>query len=203
MKIGDRGPGSDFSELHCSQNGSLQVAVGSESVCRGIVAMGIALIASSALRAEHARIDLSVSCKGKQVTATADQEPPAGGFHEPPVLKVKANQPLAFQFFLTDTYPHGVIEHVRVRYYVARVGQLGRKPSSFGNWSGPDDKSQPPLQSGIVTEGQFFMDFKPDCRVGARLKLKISKPGNYIARVGTLNTQSDHEHFSAIDVVVE
>jgi hypothetical protein len=173
------------------------------SVCRVLTATGVTLIAASALRAEHARIDLSVSCEGKQVTATADQEPPAGGFHEPPVLKVKANQPLVFQFFLTDTYPHGVIEHVRVRYYVARAGKLGRKPSSLRDWSGPDDKSEPPLHEGVVTEGQFFMDFKPDRRVGARVKLKIGKPGIYSARVETLDTQRDHEHFSAIDIVVE
>ena len=120
-----------------------------------------------------------MSRKGKEVTASADREPPAGGRNEPPVLKVTVNEPLVFQFFLTNTYPHGVIDHVRVRYYVARVNQLGRKPSSFLNWPGPDDNSQPPLQDSVVTEGQFFMDFKPDCRVGTRLKLKISKPGYY------------------------
>ena len=51
--------------------------------------------------------------------------------------------------------------------------------------------------------GQFTMDFKPDCRVGTRFKFKISEPGFYSARVETLNSQSDHEHFSAIDLEVQ
>jgi hypothetical protein len=205
LKFGDRAPGSAaFPNRAVPKAVHWKSLVGKrERVCCAVVVIGATLSATSALRAEHARIDLSVSRKGKEVTASADREPPAGGRNEPPVLKVTVNEPLVFQFFLTNTYPHGVIEHVRVRYYVARVGQLGRKPSSFLNWPGPDDNSQPPLQDGVVTEGQFFMDFKPDCRVGARLKLKISKPGYYSARVETLNTQSDHEHFSAIDLVVE
>ncbi len=32
--------------------------------------------------------------------------------------------------------------------------------------------------------------------------LKIDTPGVYLIRVETRNTQSDHEHFSAIDLVV-
>ncbi len=169
---------------------------------RAVVGIGIVLRATSALQAEHARINLRVSHQGQEVTATADQEPPAGGRNEPPVLKVNVNEPLIFQFYLTNTYPHKVIEHVQVRYYVVRVGKLGRKPSSFRNWTGPDDNSQPVLEHGVVTEGQFTMDFKPDCRVGTRLKFKISEPGFYSARVETLNTQSDHEHFSAVDLEV-
>lgn len=173
------------------------------SLCRATVAIAVVVSATPIVRAEHARIDLRVSRHGKEVTATADQEPPTGGRNEPPVLTVRVDEPLIFQFFLTNTYPHKVMEHVQVRYYVARVGQIGRKPSSFRNWTGPDADSQPPWEQGVVTEGRFTMDFKPDCRVGTRLLFKISEPGFYSARVETLNTQSDHEHFSAIDVIVQ
>ena len=54
-----------------------------------------------------------------------------------------------------------------------------------------------------MTKGEFTMNFKPDCRVGTRLKFQITEPGLYTARVETLNTQSDHEHFSAIDMVAK
>jgi hypothetical protein len=47
------------------------------------------------------------------------------------------------------------------------------------------------------------MDFKPKCRVGARVTFKIAKPGLYLIRVQTINTQSDHEHFSAVDLQAE
>ncbi len=147
---------------------------------RVVVVIGVVLSETSALQAEHAEIDLRVSRPGREeATATADREPPAGGVKDPPMLKVNLNEPLTFQFILTNTYPHKVIPHVRVRYYVARVGKLGRKPSSFAEWTGPDDGSPPRLEPGVVTEGQFTMDFKPNCRVGTRLKFKISEPGIY------------------------
>ena len=160
------------------------------------------------LWAEHARIDLSVSRPEgdeEQVSASADEEPPAGGVNEPPVLHVKVNEPLVLQFIFTNIYPHRVVEGVTVRYYVVHVTELGRKPapSSIRQRTDADDESQPYLDGGVVARGEFTMDFKPDCRVGTRLKFKITEPGLYSARVESLNTQSDHEHFSAIDLVAE
>ena len=46
------------------------------------------------------------------------------------------------------------------------------------------------------------MDFKPGSKAGQRTTVKIDAPGVYLIRVETRNTQSDHEHFAAIDVVV-
>ena len=118
-----------------------------------------------------------------------DREPPAGGRNERPLAKVKAGEPLALQFFLTNTYPHGVKKDVTVRYYVVREGKRGQK-------------GVPGLKQGTVTEGQFKMNFKPGCRVGSRVAFRVKEPGFYLLRVETLNTDSDHEHFSAIDVEV-
>ncbi len=148
-------------------------------------------------RAEHARIDLklihldpSSGAEGETVSATADQEPPAGGRNERPLAKVKAGEPLALQFFLTNTYPHGVKKDVTVRYYLVREEKRGQK-------------RVPDLKKGTVTDGQFKMNFKPNCRVGSRVTFRIEEPGLYLLRVETLNTDSDHEHFSAIDVQVD
>src|SRR4051812_4104860 len=148
-------------------------------------------------RAEHAEIDLKLihldpvrGVERETVTATADQEPPAGGRHERPLATVRAGEPLAQEFFLTNTYPHGVKKDVTVRYYVVREEKRGQK-------------TVPDLSKGTVTEGQFKMNFKPGCRVGARVRFHIKEPGIYLLRVETLNTDSDHEHFSAIDVQVD
>jgi hypothetical protein len=119
------------------------------------------------------------------------------------VLKVHVNKPIVLQFILTNTYPHAVIDHVTVLYSVVRVEKLGRKaPPLLSERNGPDKNSQP-LESGVVTKGHFVMDFKPECRVGTRVKFRITEPGLYSARVETLGTQSDHEHFSAVDLVAE
>ena len=148
-------------------------------------------------RAEHARIDLNLSrvdadggVVGDAVSAAADQEPPPGGYNERPVAKFKAGEPLALQFVLTNTYPHGVKKDVTVRYYVVREEK-------------PGQKNVPDLKKGTVTEGKFTMNFKPKCRVGSRVLFSIKEAGVYLLRVETLNTDSDHEHFAAIDVQVE
>ncbi len=149
-------------------------------------------------RAEHARIELKVihldpdsGAEGDSVSAPgADTEPPAGGRNPRPLAKVKAGEPLALQFFLTNTYPHGVKRDVTVRYFVAREAKRGQK-------------ELPDLKAGTVTDGKFTMNFKPQCRVGSRVTFRIKEPGVYLLRVETMNTDSDHEHFAAIDVQVD
>jgi hypothetical protein len=148
-------------------------------------------------RAEHARIDLKLiqidpnsGADGDSASASVDQEPPAGGHNERPLLKVKAGEPLALQFVLINTYPHGVIKDATVRYYVAPEEKPGRK-------------SKPELKNGTVTDGQFTLNLKPKCRVGSRVAFVLKEPGFYVLRVETVNTDSDHEHFAAIDIEVE
>jgi hypothetical protein len=149
-----------------------------------------------AARAEHARIDLKVihldsqSDSGEDVSATVDTDPPTGGRNPRPLAKATAGEPLALQFFLTNTYPHGVIKNVTVRYYVVREEKRGQK-------------AVPDLKKGTVAGGQFTMNFKPNCRVGSRVNFRIKEPGFYLLRVETINTDSDHEHFSAIDIEVK
>jgi hypothetical protein len=174
--------------------------------CRALVAIGLIFVATPRpqLRAEHARIDLRVIDKGKEASATSDTDPPAGGRNVPPILKVKPNTPLVLQFFFTNIDPHHEIEQVQVRYYIVKAEKLGRKPAvAFQDASGRQKESQPWLDSGVVSRGEFTLDFKPECRVGTRLKFQLPAPGIYSVRVGTVGTQSDHEHFSAIDLVAE
>jgi hypothetical protein len=147
-------------------------------------------------RAEHARIDLQISqldpSRGeiKLANASVDQDPPPGGRQARPVAKVKAREPLVLQFMFDNLYPHKVIKDARVHYFVVPVDKIGQK-------------TLPELSQNVVTEGKFTLNFKPNGRVGARVSFTISKPGIYLLRVQSENTDSDHEHFSAIDVQVE
>lgn len=147
-------------------------------------------------QAEHAdivlkmfRLDPSTGMTVDEVTASSDQEPPPGGVKQRPMIKAKAKDPLALQFILINTYPHGVNKDVTVRYFVVPVPKLGHKTL--------------PALDQCVVRGQFQMHFKPKCRVGARIAVTIPNPGIYLLRVDTLNTASDHEHFAALDVQVE
>lgn len=147
-------------------------------------------------RAEHARIDLRVQRLGPndqvkdEASAHADREPPSGGLEPRPLFKVRSAEPLVLQFFLTNTYPHGEKKDVTVRWYVVREEKLGQK-------------KVPDRSSGTVTEGEVTMNFKPQCRVGARVAFTIKDAGVYLLRVETSNTDSDHEHFSAIELQVK
>jgi hypothetical protein len=161
----------------------------------------LALLAVSCLRtpgrAEHADIDLRIfrrdAATGKdkeEVRASALQEPPGENVNQRPQIKVKANELLALQFVLTNTYPHGEKKDVTIRYFVVREAK-------------PRQKTVPDLREGVVTEGRFTLNYKPKCKVGALQKFTIKEPGAYLLRVQTENTDSDHEHFSAIDILVE
>jgi hypothetical protein len=147
--------------------------------------------------AEHAAIKLRVfrveAESGKtldEANVVADEEPPAGGINPRPVFKAKCNDALVMQFILTNAYPHGELKDVTVRYFVARIDKVGQK-------------KLPDLQKGTITEGRFNLNLKPKARVGARVAFTIREPGVYLLRVHTINTKSDHEHISAIDLLVE
>ena len=153
------------------------------------MAILVATVATTC-RAEHAVIKLQVSSPRGRQESFADQEPPAGGIKKRPRMTVKKGDPLVFEFLLTNAYPHKQIEGVTVRYFVVRTGAFGAK-------------EVPNLKDAAVSQGTVEMNFKPKCRVGGRFNLRIDQAGIYLVRVDTQNTQSDHEHFSAIDLEVK
>ena len=147
-------------------------------------------LGAPAIRAEHAKISLDVTTSKGQETAFVDQTPPPSGKNPRPVLKAKVGEPVKVQFMLTNVYPHKTLENVVVHFFVAKQGKVGQK-------------DLPDLQGEVVTETAFEMDFKPGAKAGQKSSFRIEKPGVYLIRVETNETQSDHEHFSAIDLVVE
>ncbi len=147
----------------------------------------------AAARAEHAVIDLLVVGPDGQAESFVDQDPPLGGVNPHGKMTVKAGDPLVLQFILTNAYPHGLVKDVSIRYFVMHTDKLGMKEV-------PDLKEH---EQDVITQGEVTMNFKPKCRVGARLKFRVEQPGIYLVRLETLNTKSDHEHFSAIDLVVK
>jgi len=163
---------------------------------RKLAALCLCALGLTPVLAEHATITLKVyrvdadGMVKEEVGSRSDQEPPKGGIIPRPLLKAKANEPLVLQFVFINTYPHGVNKDVTVRYYVVREEQAKQK-------------EVPDLKKGTVIEGTFALNFKPKCRVGARLAFTVPEPGVYLVRVDSLNTSKDHEHFSAIDLQVE
>ena len=142
--------------------------------------------------AEHAKVSLDISSSGEQVTAFVDQTPPEHGKNPRPVLKVKANKPIKILWMFTNVYPHKTLENVVIHFYVAREGKVGQAAT-------PDLS----VEANVVFESAIEMDFKPGAKAGGRNTLKIDQPGTYLVRVESRQTNSDHEHFAAVDLVVE
>ena len=149
------------------------------------------LLATAALRAEHFKIELTIQPSAEDSTAHSDTEPPMGGLHPRPLCHVKAGQEITLQFFFTSNFPHDPLKSVGVHYFIAREKEAGTKAQA------EPDKAP-------VLDGRFVMDFKPETgRVGLRQRLHIDQAGTYLVKVISENSDSDHEHFAAIDLVVD
>ncbi len=153
------------------------------------ISMILCLVVSGTARAEHAKIELVVSGGGNQATANVDQTPPEWGKNPRPVLRVRANEPVEIRFLFTNVYPHKTLENAVIHLFVVRQGKVGQKEI-------------PDLKGDVVMESAFDMDFKPGGKAGQRSRIRIAEPGAYLVRVESRNTDSDHEHFAAIDLVV-
>jgi hypothetical protein len=154
-----------------------------------LVGLGLAALAPRA-SAEHAKINLDVITSSGQETSFVDQTPPDWGKNPRPVVKGKAGEPIKVNWTLTNVYPHKTLENVVVHFFIVKVKSVGQKEA-------------PDLRGDVVLESAFDVEFKPGTKVGQRNTLKIHDPGVYLVRVETRHTQSDHEHFSAIDLVIQ
>lgn len=155
-----------------------------------LTALLVCSLGGSHARGEHAKINLEVTTSRGNVTAYVDQTPPDWGKNPRPVLKAKVNEPIRIQVLLTNVYPHKTLENVVVHFYIAKEQKIGQK-------------ELPDLKGDVIIETAFDMDFKPGGKAGQRSTVKIDTAGVYLVRIETRNTQSDHEHFAAIDLVVE
>ncbi len=153
----------------------------------------VAFCASSRLaQAEHAKITLEARTRANSVTAHVDQTPPEWGKNPRPVLKLKAGETLRIQCIYTNVYPHKTLENMVVHLYVARIKRVGQR--ALPDLSDLDN---------VVLETAFDLDLKPGKKAGQQNRIKLDEPGVYLLRVESRNSGSDHEHFSAIDLVVE
>jgi hypothetical protein len=141
--------------------------------------------------AEHAKITLDVSTPRAKETAFVDQTPPPSGKTPRPVLKAKVGEPIKVQWMFSNVYPHKTLQDVVLHFYVARQEKAGQ-----ADLPRVDEET-------LVVETAIEMDFLPGRKAGGRTTFKVDKPGAYLVRIESRQTQSDHEHFAAIDLVVE
>jgi hypothetical protein len=146
------------------------------------------------LLAEHFNIDLTVESGHEKGEGHADTSPPLQGNNPRAVCHAKRDDLIVMQFFFRSNFPHDPIKNVTVRYYITPLQKQGADPD---------------VSAATVVSGNFVMDFKPKSdqdpggKVGLRQQFHLSKPGPYLVRVQSENSDSDHEHFAAVDLIVE
>ncbi len=118
-----------------------------------------------------------------------DQTPPEWGKNPRPLVKARPGEPIKIQWMFTNIYPNKTLENAVIHFFVVRESKAGQK-------------EVPPLGDDVELETAFDIDLRPGGHTGQRNTLRLEKPGAYLIRVESKNTQSDHEHFAAIDVVV-
>jgi hypothetical protein len=139
---------------------------------------------------EHAKIVLDVATPQGKETAFVDQTPPSQGKNPRPVARARTGEPVKVNWTFTNVYPHKTLPNVLIHFYVTPAEKVGQK-------------ELPQIDDDVVVETAFELDLKPGGKSGGRQTLRIDKPGVYLVRVESRQTGSDHEHFAAIDLVVE
>lgn len=157
----------------------------------GILLIGLGTIGTAReVRGEHAKITLDVIASSGQTTSHVDQTPPATGKNPRPVARARAGEVIKINWMFTNVYPHKTLQNVVLHFFIVRAAKVGQR-------------EVPQIDDDVVQESAFEVDLKPGAKAGQRNTLKISEPGVYMVRIESRLTGSDHEHFSAIDLVVE
>ncbi len=163
-----------------------------------IAALTLAFVAGSAgllvrrAAAEHFDIALKAQSGRQLAEASVDTTPPIGGVNPRPILRLKAGDPVHITWKLKSSFPHGTMKGVTVHFFVVREKEAGQKP--VPDPSGP---------AGIL-DNRLTMDFAPAAASSGSLTFTLPGSGTYLVRVQSEDThdEHDHEHFSAIDIVV-
>ena len=92
----------------------------------------------------------------------------------------------------TNVYPHKTLENVVLHFFVAREESAGQK--TLPDLS-HDDAAE--------VETALEMTFKPGTKAGQKSTIRLDTPGVYLIRIESRETQSDHEHFAAVDLIIE
>ena len=153
------------------------------------------LVLSATTWADDFEIALTIVSGGKKLELKDTREVPSEKtFPSRPVFRVRAGERLKVNWRATNTHHSAELTDVYVHFFVVEQEKAGQE-------------KVPALdaEANVRHEGALTMDFKPAEKATGAFTLRIDKPGAYLVRVETLYLadQHGHEHYTALDVVVE
>lgn len=158
-------------------------------------ALILTVVVAATARADDFEIAVSLKVGEKKVESKDTQTVALSGrMPKRPVLRAAAGDRLQVKWRATNTHSSAALTDVLVHFFVVEEEK-------------PGQEKVPPLDAdaNVRHEGVLSTDFKPGDKASGAFTLKIDKPGAYLVRVETIGTAAvhGHEHYTAIDIVVE
>ncbi len=97
------------------------------------------------------------------------------------------------KWVLTNRHPKNSFKDVIVHFFVVKEDEVGQRVV-------------PKLGKNVQAESALTMDFHPGDKTRGELSFTIDQPGAYLLRLETVGAAVEpdaHEHYAAIDLVVE
>jgi hypothetical protein len=159
----------------------------------GLLVLGWVLRPPAA-SAHHITIDLKVQADKATKTAAAEIAAPGVKPKSRGVLRVRAGTPITARWTLTNADAKTTYKDVLVHFFTVKIDKVGQA-------------TVPKLTRGVAAESALTMDFRPKDATKGGLTFTIDTPGVYLLRLETIGAAGAgpdaHEHFAALDVVVE
>lgn len=138
--------------------------------------------------ASHLAIDLTIEGSPRPAHAGTDTTPPANGKNPRPLVHARAGEAVTLHWVVKNAEER-TLDTLLVHVFVVREALAGQKEV-------PDRKD-------AVWETISATALEPGKQTRGEAQVPISEPGTYLVRVESMFTQHTHEHFAAVDLVVE
>lgn len=150
---------------------------------------GLALWPVPSAFASHLAINLTVDGSPGPARAGTDTMPPESGKNPRPLVHARMGDLVSFRWSVKNTEATK-LDTLLVHVFVVREAQAGQK-------------EVPDPRKGAVWETISATALGPGKETHGTAEVPVSEAGTYLVRVESMFTQHTHEHFAAVDLVVE
>lgn len=154
-----------------------------------LLLISLSLWGTPAAHASHLTMDLTIDGSPHPAHAGTDTLPPENGKNPRPRVHARAGDPAKLRWSIKNTEATK-LDTLLVHVFVVREAQAGQK-------------EVPDPRKGAVWETISATALDPGQETHGEAEVPISEPGTYLVRVESMFTQHTHEHFAAVDLVVE
>ncbi len=160
---------------------------------RWLIAALVCVALLEVVRADHFTVELKLQASKQSQTAQTDTQ--AIGVKTKPrkVMTVKAGERLTLHWKVINVSAKESFKNVLIHLMAVPEEKVGQV-------------NVPKAKENVAAESAAVMDFNPGEKAKGDLVFTIERPGIYLVRVETIGAAAGpegHEHFAALDLMVE